>query len=219
MPENFRAPYSALSVTEFWKRWHITLTDFLRECLYFPLGGSRKGAERTLANILIVYLVSGFWHGNGWTFLIWGLLHGFAQIIERLWGARRDDLPVAVRFLLTFGFINAAWVFFRAPDAGSACRMLGKMAIGGFGLPSAALLEGFYASERTAVAAVLPALETPMVWAGAALVFLAGFFLAVKAPAENRSHLGYGRALVSAAGLALAVLSFSGAATFIYAGF
>lgn len=73
---NFDSPYRSASVTEFWKRWHITLTTFLRECLYFPLGGSRRGAIRTYCNILIVFLVSGFWHGAGWTFLVWGALHG-----------------------------------------------------------------------------------------------------------------------------------------------
>ena len=72
LPMNFDGPYRALSVGEFWKRWHITLTDFLRQCVYFPLGGSRRGRARTCANILIVYLISGFWHGAGWTFLAWG---------------------------------------------------------------------------------------------------------------------------------------------------
>ena len=93
LPMNFDSPYRSASVTEFWKRWHITLTTFLRECLYFPLGGSRRGAIRTYCNILIVFLVSGFWHGAGWTFLVWGALHGLAQVVERVWGRGRDRLP------------------------------------------------------------------------------------------------------------------------------
>lgn len=92
---NFDSPYRSASVTEFWKRWHITLTTFLRECLYFPLGGSRRGTIRTYCNILIVFLVSGFWHGAGWTFLVWGALHGLAQVVERVWGRGRDRRPLS----------------------------------------------------------------------------------------------------------------------------
>ena len=82
LPINFDSPYRSLSVTEFWKRWHMTLTAFLRENVYFPLGGSRKGRGRTYLNILVVYLVSGIWHGAGWTFILWGLLHGLAQVLN-----------------------------------------------------------------------------------------------------------------------------------------
>lgn len=117
---NFDSPYRSASVTEFWKRWHITLTTFLRECLYFPLGRSRRGAIRTYCNILIVFLVSGFWHGAGWTFLVWGALHGLAQVVERVWGRGRDRLPFVLRWGLTFLFVNIAWVFFRAPDCTGA---------------------------------------------------------------------------------------------------
>ena len=93
LPVNFDSPYRSLSVGEFWKRWHITLTSFLRECVYFPLGGSRKGTVCTYRNIFAIYLISGFWHGAGWTFIVWGLLHGLGQVIERIWGPGRD--PVA----------------------------------------------------------------------------------------------------------------------------
>ncbi len=92
LPINFDSPYRSLSVTEFWKRWHMTLTAFLRENVYFPLGGSRKGRGRTYLNILVVYLVSGIWHGAGWTFILWGLLHGLAQVLERLWGENGGTL-------------------------------------------------------------------------------------------------------------------------------
>ena len=114
LPINFDSPYRSLSVTEFWKRWHMTLTSFLRENVYFPLGGSRKGKGRTYLNILLVYLVSGIWHGAGWTFILWGMLHGLAQVLERLWGKSRDALPKWLRWAVTFLFINIAWVFFRA---------------------------------------------------------------------------------------------------------
>ena len=86
LPANFDSPYRACSVTEFWKRWHISLTTFLREYIYFPLGGSRKGSARTYRNIMVVYLVSGFWHGASWTYVLWGVVHGLAQCAERLLG-------------------------------------------------------------------------------------------------------------------------------------
>lgn len=130
LPMNFDSPYRSASVTEFWKRWHITLTTFLRECLYFPLGGSRRGAIRTYCNILIVFLVSGFWHGAGWTFLVWGALHGLAQVVERVWGRGRDRLPFVLRWGLTFLFVNIAWVFFRAPDCTGALELLGRAVTG-----------------------------------------------------------------------------------------
>ena len=111
LPVNFDSPYRSLSVGEFWKRWHITLTSFLRECVYFPLGGSRKGTVCTYRNIFAIYLISGFWHGAGWTFIVWGLLHGLGQVIERIWGPGRDKLPRWLRWGVTFLFVNVAWVF------------------------------------------------------------------------------------------------------------
>ena len=114
----------------------MTLTAFLRECVYFPLGGSRGGTARTCRNILLVYLISGLWHGAGWTFLVWGALHGLGQVIERLWGPGRDRLPRWARWVLTFGFVNLAWVFFRAPDLDTAGTVLRQALLGGWGLPA-----------------------------------------------------------------------------------
>ncbi len=156
---NFDSPYRSASVTEFWKRWHITLTTFLRECLYFPLGGSRRGTIRTYCNILIVFLVSGFWHGAGWTFLVWGALHGLAQVVERVWGRGRDRLPFVLRWGLTFLFVNIAWVFFRAPDCTGALELLGRAVTGGFAKPAAWLLEGLFAEETSAVQMLIPRLH------------------------------------------------------------
>ena len=157
LPVNFDSPYRAASVTEFWKRWHITLTTFLRECLYFPLGGSRRGTARTYLNILIIFLVSGLWHGAGWTFLVWGALHGLAQIAERAWGKGRDHLPFLLRWGLTFLFVNLAWVFFRAPDCAGALELLSRAVTGGLAKPEAWLLEGLFTDEISAVQMLLPA--------------------------------------------------------------
>ena len=134
LPVNFDSPYRSLSVGEFWKRWHITLTSFLRECVYFPLGGSRKGTVCTYRNIFAIYLISGFWHGAGWTFIVWGLLHGLGQVIERIWGPGRDKLPRWLRWGVTFLFVNVAWVFFRAPDFSGALELLGRAVSGGLAI-------------------------------------------------------------------------------------
>ena len=127
MPVNFNSPYKAASITEFWQRWHITLTRFLHKYLYYPLGGSRRGKGRTLVNILIVFLVSGIWHGAGWTFLLWGAAHGAASILYRLFKSFWDKVPRLIGQAVTFLFVNLTWILFRAErlqDAGILYKKL-----------------------------------------------------------------------------------------------
>ena len=223
MPVNFDSPYRSLSITEFWKRWHITLTSFLRECLYFPLGGSRKGPGRACLNILIVFLVSGLWHGAGWTFLIWGGLHGLGQIIERVWGPERDKLPRVLRWGLTFAFVNAAWVFFRAPGVSQALTLLRTAVTADFRPPADWLMEGVFAKEAAALGMLFPDL---IPWVSPALTF-ALFALAALAALWPRNTARrmetFPPAPWRAAALALltawSVLSFTGVTTFIYSNF
>lgn len=137
LPINFRSPYKSLNIVEFWKRWHMTLNRFLTTYLYIPLGGNRKGLFRTLVNIMIVFTVSGIWHGAAWTFLFWGILHGLAQVFWRLTHSVLEKLPKWFQWLLTFGFANIAWIFFRAEYFRQALSMLRRMATGGPGsIPS-----------------------------------------------------------------------------------
>lgn len=120
---NFERPYFAHSVTEFWRRWHISLTRWLRENIYFPLGGNRRGKARTYANIVATFTVSGVWHGANLTFIVWGFIHGIVQCVERFFGlgARPGNrLVVALRVALTFLIVNFAWIFFRMPSLGDA---------------------------------------------------------------------------------------------------
>ena len=223
MPVNFDSPYRSLSITEFWKRWHITLTSFLRECLYFPLGGSRKGPGRACLNILIVFLVSGLWHGAGWTFLIWGGLHGLGQIIERVWGPERDKLPRVLRWGLTFAFVNTAWVFFRAPGVSQALTLLRTAVTADFRPPADWLMEGVFAKEAAALGMLFPDL---IPWVSPALTF-ALFALAALAALWPRNTARrmetFPPAPWRAAALALltawSVLSFTGVTTFIYSNF
>lgn len=120
LPPNFDSPYKALSPVDFWKRWHMTLTRFLRTYIYFPLGGSRKGTVRTYVNIMIVFLASGLWHGANWTFILWGALHGAAQALNRAFEKQWNQLHTAFQWMATFLFVNMTWVIFRADSISQA---------------------------------------------------------------------------------------------------
>lgn len=127
IPCNFNSPYKAVSIIDFWNRWHMTLTRFLRTYVYIPLGGNRKGTVRTYLNVLIVFLVSGLWHGANWTFVLWGLLHGVAQCINRLIRPVWDKLWVGIRWFITFAFVNCTWIIFRAESVSKGLRLVGKL--------------------------------------------------------------------------------------------
>jgi len=124
LPINFNSPYKALDIQDFWRRWHITLSRFLRDYIYIPFGGNRNGELRTYANLFATFLIGGLWHGASWMFVIWGALHGTALIIHRVWSKTGFRLPGPLAWLLTFNFVNIAWVFFRAPDLDTAERLL-----------------------------------------------------------------------------------------------
>lgn len=136
LPINFNSPYKAVSIQDFWKRWHITLTRFLTQYIYIPLGGSRISNSRTYVNVFLIFLISGFWHGAGWTFIIWGSLHGLASVINRAWTRAGFKMYRLLGWFVTFQFINATWVIFRAPDFTVAKNILAAMfGLHGFELP------------------------------------------------------------------------------------
>jgi D-alanyl-lipoteichoic acid acyltransferase DltB (MBOAT superfamily) len=137
LPENFNSPYKSTNIRDFWQRWHITLSRWLRDYLYIPLGGSRRGEIRTHIALLITFLLGGLWHGASWTFVIWGALHGSATVLHRLWRRLNFRIYAPLAWLLTFLFVNAAWVFFRASDFTIATQVLSGMA-GLHGFPTAA---------------------------------------------------------------------------------
>lgn len=129
LPWNFDSPYKATSIQDFWRRWHITLGLWLRDYLYIPLGGSRKGLAKTIRNVFVTFFLGGVWHGAGWTFVMWGALHGFALAVNNLWRKlQKRRLPKFVGWVLTILFVHFAWVFFRAPDFNSAIEMIKSMA-------------------------------------------------------------------------------------------
>ena len=127
LPMNFDSPYKAMSIQDFWKRWHMSLTGFLRKYVYFPLGGSRRGTVRTCINIMLVYLISGIWHGANWTFILWGCLYGILQIIERIFVKAYNRLHCAIKWIYSFFTINILWLLFRAESITQWGTILGKM--------------------------------------------------------------------------------------------
>ncbi len=128
-PKNFDAPYSSRSITEFWRRWHISLSTWLRDYLYIPLGGNRNGNTRTYINLMIVMLLGGLWHGSSWNFVIWGAIHGTFLALERLANKKAfyQKLPKIAGIIITFIIVVFAWVFFRATDLPSAMHYLQAM--------------------------------------------------------------------------------------------
>ena len=128
LPINFNSPYKALDIQDFWRRWHMTLSRFLRDYVYIPLGGNRGSDVRTLLNVFIVFLIGGIWHGAGWTFIVWGLFHGLMTVMHRGWTWIGLKMPKWTAWATTFLCVNMAWVFFRAKDLGSAVSLLKSMA-------------------------------------------------------------------------------------------
>ncbi|MBM7702352.1 MBOAT family O-acyltransferase [Metabacillus iocasae] len=139
LPVNFNSPYRSLTIQDFWRRWHITLGRFFTQYLYIPLGGSRKGPIITYMNLFLIFFISGIWHGAGWTFVVWGALHGVASVLYRMWSKLPFRLPKVVAWAVTFLFVHVAWVYFRAPDLTVANTMIYKMFdVRSFDLPPAA---------------------------------------------------------------------------------
>jgi alginate O-acetyltransferase complex protein AlgI len=134
LPDNFRYPYAAIGFSDFWRRWHISLSTWLRDYLYVPLGGNRNGAARTYVNLMLTMLLGGLWHGAAWTFVVWGGLHGSYLAAERWLKPRLGHLAVWRTWLgrvalaaLTYFLVNLTWVFFRAQDFATADRMIRSM--------------------------------------------------------------------------------------------
>lgn len=214
LTENFRGPYCSRSVKDFWKKWHISLTDWFREYLYVPLGGNRKGRVRQYCNILVVFAVSGLWHGAAWSFVLWGLLNGVFQVVGSLTLPTRrrlrqrlhlseDSLPVAVvQTVLTFLLISVTWIFFRADSVAQGlviCRRLGGIARHGFGSQSILSLG---LSRRQLVVAAL----------GVALVLASDFRKTISGSfAMAHDHTVWFYASIAALLVALAVLGCYGA--------
>ena len=140
LPINFNSPYKAKDIQDFWRRWHMTLSRFLKDYIDIPLGGNRASEPRVYTNLMITFLLGGLWHGAGWTFVFWGFIHGIALVIHRAWSKLGFKLWTWLAWLITFNFINIAWVFFRAKKWDDAIKVLDGM-VGGSGIILPHILE------------------------------------------------------------------------------
>ena len=149
LPINFNSPYKAGNIIEFWKRWHITLSRFFTRNIYIPLGGNRKGNVRMYCNLFLIFFLSGLWHGAGWTFVLWGVMHGVLYCITR--ACKRllptFKIPRILSIFLTFLYVNVAWVFFRAESIGQAITLLKQIFCGGIRIPAEAIANAFNLDE------------------------------------------------------------------------
>ena len=182
LPLNFAAPYRAASIREFWRRWHMTLSRFLRDYVYIPLGGNRAGHGRQAVNVVATMLLGGLWHGAAWTFVVWGGLHGLALAVNSAWDRAGLRMPRLAGWVLTILFVLLGWVLFRSPDFATAARifagMAGQAGLGHVHVDNAAVVAGAVAIVLLMPTSQSQALEhlRPKRWlmlpAGAALVFL-----------------------------------------------
>ncbi len=217
---NFDSPYKAGTITEFWRRWHMSLTAFLREYIYFPLGGSRKGKIRTYLNIMAVFLISGIWHGANWTFVLWGLFHGLAQVAERLLGKFYQRVWLPIRWCITFGAVNVLWMLFRSSSIAEFQRFWWHLRVDKSWYYSQDLASCLHVPGIRAVLSILQLSASDQVTGiVSAAVFLLGCLGLCLVPPNNqrRKYRATPWTLAVTVGMLLwCLLSMSGMSTFIY---
>lgn len=247
IPVNFDSPYQAVNIVDFWKRWHITLNRFFTKYVYIPLGGNRKGSGRMYLNLMIVFLLSGLWHGAGWNYILWGAMHGVLYVVTKFWqrqicgGKKQQDrlgedersplgrrvsgkIMTLVSQLMLFAYVSIAWVYFRAQDIATANSLLAVAFRGKMQKISLDLAECFRMDEFWYVIKILHLDNGPYSrYILMAVMLAAGLYLAMAGPnaAKRMERIKYRTA--SAVALAVlmvwSILTFSGVSTFLYFNF
>lgn len=224
LPINFNSPYKAVSINDFWKRWHMTLTRFLTNYIYIPLGGNRKGKIRTYINIMIVFLVSGIWHGANWTFILWGVLHGFLQVLNRVFKKVWDRVPKCIAWFITFVLVNLLWVMFYAGSVSEGWLVWSKI----FSFESMKLSADipilFIMNDVNMLLGMLGPIgalsATYYQWFMVVYIILAFVIcLCGKNLHEEEFKPSLGKAILASVLMIWAVISFSGVSTFLYFNF
>lgn len=219
---NFNSPYKAVGIVDFWKRWHITLTRFFTKYIYIPLGGNRKGTLRTYVNIMIVFLVSGIWHGANWTFIIWGLLHGLASIVTRVidkkanaFSQRSNKLLTVVMWLITFAFLNLTWVIFRADSIGQAFDFYDQLFSMNFAIDTS-LISKLWLEGLSMFVYIIPGLAkaTPILLLAFSL--FASVFMKNTNERINSFKPTLTKSITAAVMLVWCIMSFAGVSSFLY---
>jgi D-alanyl-lipoteichoic acid acyltransferase DltB (MBOAT superfamily) len=211
LPLNFFSPYRAASIQDFWRRWHITLSNWLRDYIFIPFGGSRGPLYRTCRNLFITFLIGGIWHGAGWTFILWGALHGGAIVLHRLWQQLERPLPYWLGWFLTFNFVNLAWVYFRAEDLDTAHGVLAAMfSTAEISINGTFIYQLLAAREGPVFAVLVSALNTSIFWVLPVMLLCTVLFrntMELSGYRQGAMRLSYTKVLVSALAFGLAALT------------
>lgn len=222
LPLNFNSPYKAITINEFWKRWHITLTRFFTKYIYVPLGGNRKGNLRTYVNIMIVYLVSGIWHGANWTFIFWGVCHGAFCVISRCFKNFFDKVHPVINWIITFFFVNLMWIFFRADSMTDAFMLIKQIFSFNFTGISYDLINSASTAEWEFIASQIAFLASNKVLVLIGYLIIPLLITIVSKNVYEKIQLMKPKvsvALIIPCLLVLCILSFSGVSTFLYFNF
>lgn len=249
LPDNFNSPYKAVNIIDFWKRWHISLTKFFTKYVYIPLGGNRKGAARMYVNFMIVFLLSGLWHGNGLNFIVWGAMHGVLYVITRAVTAGGKSWKVdvhniqtdgdkkatdnrylilafktGIRVLLTFIYVTVAWVFFRAATISDAITLIARVFTGGSKAVATGISACFQLDELWYVIKVTPLMKFGFVWEICMWLFLLVsavmiFFGKNAIEISKNCKISVKTTVLTAFLLVWSIVSFAGVSTFLYMNF
>lgn len=237
IPVNFLSPYKSRNILEFWDRWHMTLTRFFTRYVYIPLGGNRKGTVRTYLNVFVVFLISGIWHGAGWTFVLWGVMHGILSVITRMWHKCKSRFHLTLpekhflkgpanilSIILTFFFVAFAWAFFRAESIGQAATMVSNVFSFEGNKVFLELASFFQIPEFWYVIKFLGLHNYPLGYYYCFILFMAAaifiiFFSKNLYETEEKIKPGFWDALFTAFLAVWSTLSLSGVSTFLYFNF
>lgn len=237
IPVNFLSPYKSRNILEFWDRWHMTLTRFFTRYVYIPLGGNRKGTFRTYLNVFIVFLISGIWHGAGWTFILWGIMHGILSVVTRMWHKCKSRFRLTLpekhflkgpanilSIILTFFFVAFAWAFFRAENIGQAATMVSNVFSFEGNKVFLELASFFQIPEFWYVIKFLGLHNYPLGYYYCFILFMAAaiviiFFSKNLYETEEKMKPGFWDALFTAFLAVWSTLSLSGVSTFLYFNF
>lgn len=225
LPMNFDSPYKAVSIRDFWKRWHISLTKFFTKYLYIPLGGSRKGKAFTYLNMMIVFIVSGIWHGAGWAFILWGMFHGTLSVFDRILEKAEDKIIRPVRWFVTFLWVNVLWLLFGLNSTGQWIQLLKNMFSFQSMKPSIDLMETFVlATSRVLNGALRYMFRIDVyiyggLWAMTFILVSFGICLLAENNYRRMTKISASSMIFAAIALVLGILYLSKNDAFIYSGF
>lgn len=221
IPINFNSPYKSLDDSEFWKRWHITLTRFFTNYIYIPLGGNRKGKRRMYINTMIVFIVSGIWHGANWTFIIWGIIHGIAVLLCKIFRNTIEKIPKVIKWPINFLFLNFTWIIFRAQDIRQFLFIVKHILICNFQKISGELVENFYSNDLIYIDSIIGLKWLKFAFAFAFIILAA--FACIKCKNTNEKLESFEpnikNGFVTVALIAISILSFSEISSFLYFNF